>query len=197
MAQTIKPQSFSRFSSKSYVRSYGTEWDPAVLKVVAELLVGHRVVVEVDAHTGHAVEAVVLGWKNSTLHSSYPHLTVEDVHGNRTNYRVSSLGVIMDVEDTSARWTAERILSDRGADAIKAVRQHLGADWVVLEGEGTGRWETRFSTDGSVTVSAVRNGGDHAGVPFAHWYVTDGVVSQGANAVRLIRNGQMKLRHDG
>src|SRR5690606_3404677 len=199
MAQTIRPQAFARFTSSAYRRSPAhSEWDPAVLKVLVDLLHDHRVVVEVDAFTGHAVEAVVVGWKDSTRHSNYPHVSLKDAHGATTNYRVSSIGVIMDLDDSDARWQAEKQLHDLTGAAIQQVRRFLGADWVSLEGEGEARWETRLSTGGTVQVLAARTEGEYEGVPFAHWYVDGETVRPGARAARLLSCGQMKLhRHEG
>lgn len=195
MAQTIRPQAFDRFSSPVYRRSpLYSEWDPAVLKVVAELLVGHRVVVEVDAHTGHAVEGVVVGWKNQTAHSIYPHLTLSDGHG-LTNYRVSSIGVIMDLDNSDARWDADRELGERGDRAIAAVRTFLGAEWVVLDGEAL-VWRATHRLDGSVTVQALHTRGVRRDLPTLWtWTVApDGAVKQGAMATRDLERGHLTLR---
>ena len=193
MAQTIRPQSFDRFASPAFRRSPAhSEWDPAVLKVLVALLVGHRVIVETEAHTGHAVEATVVGWKDSTLHSNYPHVTLKSVHGHLTNYRVSKIGVIMDLDDSNARWEASNQLHDLTGNALKALRAYLGGDWVVVDGL-TQVWKTQISTDGSVTVRATS---PKKGVSSAVWYVdaNTGEVEGGASATRLLSTGVMTIR---
>jgi len=195
MAQTIRPQAFDRFSSSTYRRSPAhSEWDPAVLKVLVDRLVGHRVVVEVDAFTGHAVEAVVVGWKNQTAHSDYPHVTLKSVHGDLTNYRVSKIGVLMDLDNSDARWDADRELGERGDRALAAVRTFLGATWVVIEDEPL-NWRSTHHLDGSVSVQAVYPRGEHAGIPTATWTVSPGgSVRQGAMATRDLERGRLTLR---
>lgn len=123
MPSIIQPTDFAEFENTT--RTLGS-WDPDTLQRLVPFLAGEQVIVVTDESTGHAVQGEIVGYQTSTVNSQYPHVVILDAHGQRTAYRVSNMGAIMQLGNSPARWNAATAMRDEIQAALRAVRAHLG-----------------------------------------------------------------------
>lgn len=129
------------------------EWHAGHMRHVIAALDGTPVAIVLDTQTGHMPVGVKLvgmgysaGYGSPTVVVEYPHA---DGTSHRTAHLLMSVGVIVPLVKSDAKWIATKSVSDECSKAVDIARPIFEA-----EGRNYGKYETRPTQDaGQVSIS--------------------------------------------